>query len=333
MKMKKTAYKSLIIALPILVVLSLGSCQRIMDSGKEGKSILFVECIQGISDTTAINVIATAPKFGYSQSRVPDGAKVSLKAGGREILLKQGEVSTALFPVGAFYTTEKIEGGQTLELTVSAPGIEPVSATTVKPADVRPFGTTLVEDVIYGDDFGLGGESKNVVRMDITPEDDSIEDHYYMLMFEEMTWLDEKTYVTRPYPVLRDGGFYTSDFGDAEVVTAKISRWSFFGTSHISSAANKILNAYIWRGTSLAENGKLSVYFNDDRRSRRTMRATLMTVSPEFYRYAKSMEYNNDDNDILSPFFPSSYAYTNVKGGCGVFGAVSYRVGEWVSTK
>ena len=184
--MKKTAYKSLIIALPILVVLSLGSCQRIMDSGKEGKSILFVECIQGISDTTAINVIATAPKFGYSQSRVPDGAKVSLKAGGREIPLKQGEVSTALFPVGAFYTTEKIEGGQTLELTVSAPGIEPVSATTVKPADVRPFETTLVEDVIYGDDFGLGGESKNVVRMDITPEDDSIEDHYYMLMFEEI---------------------------------------------------------------------------------------------------------------------------------------------------
>ena len=331
--MNKTIYRSLIIVFAVVMSVPLCSCQRIMDSGKEGKSILFVECIQGISDTTAINVIATAPKFGYSQSRIPDGAKVSLKAGGREIPLKQGEVSTVLFPKGAFYTTEKIDGGQTLELTVSAPGIDPVSATTVKPADVQPFETTLEQDVIYGDAFGLGGESKNVVRMDIIPEDSSFEDHYYMLMFEEMTSLDGKTYVTRPYPVLRDGGFYTSDFGDSEVVTAKISRWSFFGSSHTSSAANKILYAYIWRGTSLADTGKLSVYFSDNRKSTRTMRATLMTVSPEFYRYAKSMEYNNDDNDILSPFFPSSYAYTNVKGGCGVFGAVSYRVGEWVSSK
>ena len=331
--MKKTLYRSLTIALAVIISISLCSCQRIMDSGKEGKSILFVECIQGISDTTAINVIATAPKFGYSPSRVPDGARVSLKAGGREIPLKQDEVSTVLFPKGAFYTTEKIDGGQTLELTVSAPGIEPVSATTVKPADVKPFETTLVEDVIYGDAFGLGGESKNVVRMDIIPEDSSFEDHYFMLMFEEKTSVGGKTFVTRPYPELQDGGFYTSDFGDSEVVTAKISRWSFFGTSHISSAANKILYAYIWRGTSFSENGKLSVYFSDDRKSQRTMRATLMTVSPELYRYAKSMEYNNDDNDILSPFFPSSYAYTNVKGGCGVFGALSYRVGEWVSSK
>lgn len=328
--MKKS---NILLSLSLVSLGALASCQRIMDPGDSTASLIYVECVQGLSDTTAINVIATAPKFGYGESRsLSSEANVSLKVGGKEISLSRGEVSAPLFPKGAFYTTEKIEGGQSIEVNVSAEGFSPVSATTVKPRSVKPFTTTLSRDVVYGDEYNGDSMGLDVIRMDIIPDDPEMGEHYYMLLFDEMSYdkRREETRYFHPHPVLKDSGFYSSDFGDAEVVTATFSKWSVLGRGFYSSTGS-YFNAYLWRGASLAKEGRLTVYFNTGNKDEDiSMRATLMYVSPEFYRYAKSVEYNNDDNDILSLFFPSSYAYTNVKGGCGVLGAVSSRVGEWV---
>ena len=324
-----------IFSLSLLGLSALASCQRIMDPEGSVESMIYVECIQGLSDTTAINVIATAPEFGYGESRnLGSEASVTLKAAGKEIPLSRGEVSAPYFPKGAFYTTEKIEGGQTIEVSVSAEGFSPVTATTVKPVDVKPFTTALSRDVIYGDEYNGEGRGLDVVRMDIVPDDPKIGEHYYMLVFEgRSTRDDDSTDDYFPRPVMKDNGFYSSDFGDAEIVTTTLSKWSIFGSSYYPSTEGTF-KSYLWRGASFEKEGKLTVYFDNwESRGELSMRATLMYVSAEFYRYAKSLEYNNDDNDILSVFFPSSYAYTNVSGGCGVLGAVSWTVGDWVTLK
>ena len=321
-----------ILSLSLLGVSALISCQRIMDPEGSVESMIYVECIQGLSDTTAVNVIATSPKFGYGESRnLGSEASVTLKAGGREIPLSRGEVSAPYFPKGAFYTTEKIEGGQTLEVSVSAEGFSPVTATTVKPSEVKPFTTSLCRDVVYGDEYNGEGKGQDVLRMDIVPDDPKMGEHYYMLVFEsKVTGDDAEPRYFRPSPVLKDNGFYSSDFGDAEIVSTTLSKWAILG-SHCYPSSEGTFRAYLWRGASFANDGKLKVYFSDwNSEGELSMRATLMCVSAEFYRYAKSQEYNNDDNDILSVFFPSSYAYTNVSGGCGVLGAVSFGEGTWV---
>jgi hypothetical protein len=83
--------------------------------------------------------MATAPKFGYGKSYSLGDADVSLKVGGREIPLVRDDVQTVMFPKGSFHTTEKINPGEKMEVHVSAQGFKAVSATTVKPSEVKPF--------------------------------------------------------------------------------------------------------------------------------------------------------------------------------------------------
>ena len=321
--------------IPVIAIslsVSMVSCQRIMDPGDDTESIIYVECIQGLSDTTAINVMATAPKFGYGKSYSLGDADVSLKVGGREIPLVRDDVQTVMFPKGSFHTTEKINPGEKMEVHVSAQGFKAVSATTVKPSEVKPFKSEAMKDVIYGDEYGLGDGSMDVVRMDITPDDPDMKDRYYMLRFDLLTESQGKKYSSHPSPILK-GGFYLSDFGDPDVVVANLSKWSIF-TPNSYFAGAEINPAYLYKGSTIANEGKIKIYFRyGNSMDGAQIRATLMYVSPEFYRYAKSIEYNTEDNDELAIFFPSSYAYSNVKGGCGVLGAVSGREGEWITIK
>ena len=143
--------KHIMLVMPVvaLALTLISSCVMIMESGEDGRSVIYVECIQGMSDTTAITVMATAPKFGYEKSRVLSDVDVTLKAGGREIPLSNAKVEVELFPLGAYYTTEKIPGGQTLEITVSGGGLDPVTATTFKPEDLKPFKVDIDKAISY----------------------------------------------------------------------------------------------------------------------------------------------------------------------------------------
>ena len=313
-----------------MAALSLSSCLMIMDSGEDGESIIYVECLQGMSDTTAISVIATAPKFGYDESRVPSDMDVTLKAGGREIPLTNAGVEVEMFPKGAYYTTEKIEGGQTLEITVAGGGFKPVRAITYKPKDIKPFGVNVERTVIYDEDLeSYRGE--RVVKMEIMPDDPDIIDHYYALVFEQKVYnIKGEAQIMYPAPILHSNGFYSTDFGDALVVSVACSPWSIF-SSNYSYISDSIVPTYLWRGASLMKDGKITVYFHPAvTNGACEMRVHLMEVSPEFYRYAKSLENRGEVSEALAPFFPSSYSFTNIEGGCGIFGAVSRYDGEWM---
>jgi len=311
----------------IMAMTTLSSCLMIMESGEDGESIIYLECIQGMSDTTAISVIATAPKFGYEESRILSDVNVTLKAGGRDIPLSNAEVATEMFPKGAFYTTEKITGGQTLEITVSGGGLEPVVATTYKPEDLKAFGIKMEKTVVYEDDAEQG---TRVIKVEIIPDNKDIADHYYALTFDERRYgNDGAFYYSNPSPILQSDGFiYSSTFGDDLVVSAACSPWSLFA-HHYDYASEKIVPVYLWRGASLMKDGTITVYFGE-RGFKSDLRVHLMEVSPEVYRYAKSLEYRNEYDEMLVPFFPSSYSFSNVKGGCGIFGAVSCRDSEWM---
>ena len=72
--------KHIMLVMPVvaLALTLISSCVMIMESGEDGRSVIYVECIQGMSDTTAITVMATAPKFGYEKSRVLSDVDVTL---------------------------------------------------------------------------------------------------------------------------------------------------------------------------------------------------------------------------------------------------------------
>lgn len=298
-----------------------------MDSGEDGRSIIYLECIQGMSDTTAISVIATAPKFGYEDSRVLSDVYVTLRAGGRDIPLSNAEVATDMFPKGAYYTTERIEGGQILEINVSGGGFEPVTASTFKPADPKPFGVKMEKAILYQDD---AKEGDRVIKVEITPDDPDLVDHFYALSFDEKRYgAGGEVLYSNPSPILRSDGFiYNSEFGDDLVVRAACSPWSLFDIQY-TYLSDRVVPVYLWRGASLMKDGTITVYFGE-RGYASEIRVHLMEVSPELYRYAKTIDYSEEFTEALIPFVPSSYSYTNVKGGCGIFGAVGGIDGEWM---
>lgn len=315
------------VAVTALTLALLSSCVMIMESGEDGRSIIYLECLQGMSDTTAISVIATAPKFGYEGSRVLSDVNVTLRAGGRDIPLMNAEVATDMFPKGAYYTTERIEGGQTLEITVSGGGFEPVTATTFKPGDLKPFEVKMEKTILYKDDAKQGDR---VIKVEITPDDPDIMDHFYALFFDERRYGDGgEVLYSNPSPILRSDGFiYSSEFGDDLVVRAACSPWSLFDINYIY-LSDRVVPVYFWRGASLMKDGTITVYFGE-RGYASEIRVHLMEVSPELYRYVKTIDYSDEFTEALIPFVPSSYSYSNVKGGCGVFGAVSGIDGEWI---
>lgn len=324
--MKRMKHIMLVIPVAALFLTLFSSCVTIMESGEDGRSVIYVECIQGMSDTTAITVMATAPKFGYEESRVLSDMNVTLKAGGREIPLSNAKVEVELFPLGAYYTTEKIPGGQTLEITVSGGGLDPVTATTFKPGDLKPFKVNTEKAFIYMD--GSPSNGQMVIKMEITPDDPDIADHYFAVVFEERRYSSEgEVQYLNPAPILDSEGFiYSSEFGDDLVVKAAFSSWSLFEDY---MAYGNIVPVYMWRGASLMKDGTITVYF-DERHATAEMRVRLMEISPEVYRYAKTLEYREGYTEALVPFVPSSYSYSNVKGGCGIFGAVSRLDGDWI---
>lgn len=325
MKRINQIFLGITVATFILIILP--SCVMIMESGEDGRSIIYLECLQGMSDTTAISVIAASSKFGYEDSRVLSDVNVTLRAGGRDIPLSNAEVAKEMFPKGAYYTTEKIEGGHTLEITVSGGGFDPVVATTYKPRDLKPFGVRMEKAVIYTDDA-----EKRVIKVEVTPDDPDIADHYYALVFDGKMYdyTRGEYFYSNLTPILRSDGFiYSSDFGDDLVARVGCSPWSLFDFNQTFYSV-KIVPVYLWRGASLMKDGTITVYFDERMTFDTWIRVRLMEVSPEFYRYAKNIEYSEDLTEALIPFVPSSYSYSNVKGGCGIFGAVSGIDGEWM---
>ena len=325
-QMKHTMITTIVAALCLVLT---SSCVMIMESGEDGKSIIYVECLQGLSDTTAISIIATAPKFGYEDSRILSDVNVTLKAGEREIPLSNAEVAVEMFPKGAFYTTEKIPGGQKLEITVSGGGFDPVRATTFKPYDLKPFDVKMSRTVLYDENLSVR-EGMKAIKMEITPDDPDIIDHFYAVVFDKRWYgSDGRIFYSHPNPILQSDGFiYTSSFGDDLVVKSASSPWSLFryDDNYVSDSVSPI---YLWRGASLMRDGTITVYFLEPE-SPGEYRVHLMEVSPEFYRYSKSLAYEEEYNEAFIPFSPPSYSYTNIVGGCGIFASVSRLDGEWM---
>jgi len=303
------------------------SCETLMENDLSKEPIIYVECIPGLSDTTVVQLIAASPAMGYTSSAPLQNARVSLSSNGRELSLVKGDIEKEGYPLGAWYTTDEIRAGEKLSITVQADGLPEAKAETTMPQDGLSPKLTCTKDILFGEQYNVSGEKIEVIRFNVSFAGEAAQGHYYGVRInrEWNGYIDEPM-LYEDYSEL----LYIGTENYVPRVKAKVSKWSV-GDPLAG-------NIYFWDGNTLeSENGMTEIMFyaydyyeesSDDRWC-----VHLYEVTPELYRYIKSMQYRQDNSSEIAPLYPASYAYSNVEGGCGVFGAIRESASGWIKMK
>lgn len=317
--------------------------------------MLLLQCMSGLSDTTTISLHAATP-VTQKDSIAPDisGAVISLKVNGQDKKVTKTEVP------GKFISIGKLNTGDVVEVSAKAAGLTPVSGRTIVPAVISNPEVRLgkrAEGYYYTLHVDIpDAASDEYLGIKIIEESTAVNWHKEILYYgsdpeaqnhREGDLIKDTTYTVYslpPYDIANEGlGMEMNEeaisvnFRDGDMLHFEDS-WSYRGenTLYLISPGMR---------TNEGRTYECLFYKNDDYEhtemfediveyySKRTYRykVILYRLSPEFYRFAKA-RYDAEYNDLAEfGLTPSTFTYTNVKGGFGVVGAAtSYDTG-WLA--
>lgn len=321
--------KRIIYTLSAAVMLSAaGSCTydiTLDGLDKEGK--LYLICVPGGSDTTVFSLKATYPVSG--DRRVTADVKtadVRLSSGGRTVQLLRSDGTLPGIAEGMYYTLEKFQSGETLEMEASVNGVPPVSARTSVPASFPRYDVRIEPVQLSGKDSGV----KKGISFRVTFDDREESRYYGMQVMARLPSTDE----TDGYYEYYKSPFYM----DENTVFSNLAPMltiSYTGASRLGPSSDSPM--VLWDGNAATDVRKElvldfldsdSVLEGDMEKSE--FKVIMYRLSPEFYRFAKA-SFVTDNNPLVNMGLSApSFTYTNVSGGTGVFGAVSMSETEWI---
>lgn len=232
----------------------------------------------------------------------PSNLSIRLTVNGEDIALEAKDQDH-------FLAHHEFIPGQTVRIEASADGFRPAYAETVIPEPVKEFKTSIAKS---DEDYN----SRLMVTVEY-PDNPETKDMYGALVVQETTAVHKGTTIEACdiYPIY-------DDFSEAECRTT-----SFHGTEI----------AY-WNDSKETSGGRQKMEFEFDRinytieghTTKIRYKILLLKVSPEFYRY-----YNGQwdiENNALSFIGLSAptFTYTNITGGIGVLGSLSYTESDWI---
>lgn len=234
----------------------------------------------------------------------PSNLSIRLTADGEEIALEAKDQDHFL----AHY---EFIPGQIVRIEASADGFRPAYAETVIPEPVKEFKTTIVKS-----DEDYNSRLKVTVEYPDNPE---TKDVYGALVVCETVDTHTGTRFSETgdiYPIY-------DDFGETECRTASFNNFdiAYWNDSKETSGGRQKME-FEFTGT---------VYDAGSHTVEIKYQVLLLKVSPEFYRY-----YNGQwdaDNNALSFIGLSAptFTYTNIMGGIGVLGSISYAESGWIA--
>lgn len=229
----------------------------------------------------------------------------SLTKNGKEIETASKETAN----YGVNLSSEAFKEGDRLELTFSAEGMEPATASTTVPGQ---FPEYTAED--YVDENGT-----NCLKF--TYKDNKETDDYYAVAIETrvkiISGVDEFFYINGSVsPPTDHNDISINQFAYAPVVTQ-------FNKETL----------YIWADSDEEDDAyDLKYIFTSDfsNRDEVAIRFALYKLSKEMY-YHLYADYDSSYNPFAYIGFSSpSFAYTNVMKGCGYFCAYSVTYSDWI---
>lgn len=289
------------------VVLSVCSCEyTAVLSGLPDDSRIYMECIPGLPDETAVIVGVASPV----QCSVPvvdlSCTEIRLSAGGRPVSLEYDGVASDGSSV-RFVTDGMFAPGDHIRCRVSVPGLGEVSAESMMPsvpeASLRIERSNDGENINFyvdvDDPSGTDYYAVSFARKAVEYRGTDIVENLRSPAFEIVSG-DGTPYGSNA-GLRRSGGlpfFFCDDHSSCDgVLSFAVS------CAYVSDAVN-----------DYGSSGKFGIAY--------MYRVRVYRLSPEFYRYCLT-RYSIDNDDLSSlGWAPSNFAYTNVVGGFGVLGSV-----------
>ncbi len=311
----------------LLVLWAFQACEKdinFKEFGQEPRLCVFG--LSGASDMTVVRLFPTNV-LGNSQSEgvSVEGARVSLTVNGTEVALSPADE----LPVGSYCANRPLSPGDKLEFRASVEGLEPVEARCAVPAVFPEYsvGMEKIRGTWNGDD-----SYEIATRLGVTVEfeDDPDTDDYYGMQVYRCREMYSYSNV-REYEYLEPVTYSYSGIYDFSLSDVPMVMHYALGTDIYSSEYAPML--VVDDGSFVGGKGRMEflTLYRDDSSDRRFLyKIFLYRLSPELYRFVKAGAIASTGMPILLMMAPPAYAYTNVRGGAGVFGSLTCTETDWL---
>lgn len=332
----------------IAAVLLAVSCEKEVDFPADETGRIYVEAILGKNAGNRINLIVSQPAFGSEDTSAEDIA-LNLKADGETVAIVRDLDYVPDVEGGISYLVQEgFQPGQTLELEAQSSDLPSVRAVTTVPAPIPEVKLTHREVLTYKDNEP--GQTMNslvtLLEFHLLIDEKPDKDEYFGIQICRRTVYD--TVGTVPGPVWKsykdrsgieeyddlyaDAGrgegnaissekkemFVLYDGGEMMVIPAEAEGEGAAVNAYVYPTKNRLVNA------SYGGKDNYEIYEVYEYNVR------LYRLSPEMFRCLKARYIiNNSRVPIHLGFSPVTYTFTNVKGGLGIFGAVSEYESGW----
>lgn len=327
-----------------LLLLILVSCERDAKFNPDdtGKIYLYGIVSDGNDDIIKVNV--SRPVFG-EEAAMPEDVKLTLEVDGNEVELirdvdypsgKDGEI--------AYRINESFTSGQKLTIKAESAGLPSAEAVTVIPEPLPEFAVSHSVEESYRVKDGdlLYGTFSTLSKFHVVIDEEFSKDAFYGVQVLKKKQIevvgtpedpiDESLYGNEEYDNIYEYPVMTElssvkheiiiDYDDGELLVAEMidedGKMAF--DVYVDNEPRYMTNAE-WQGDELVY--ACYEYYE--------YKVKVFRIPHEMYHSLRS-EYikENSDAPLHLGFSPVTYAYTNVKGGLGMFAAVTSSETEWI---
>ncbi len=321
------------------IILMLVGCKDNFDVNDiQSSRKIVVYCFPTVADTTWINVSLSLPVSQAGSVEPVNDARI-------EYLLNDQPLPVTAMGDGLYCVTGRQQPGDRIRLTVAKDGVEAVSAMTTIPEAVTVKADTVVKVRVFNSYYQ---DMEDYEQLAATFTDDPKATDYYAVRLEQRSYEGGGS-------IRKGNTTWHLNYFDPACRQAKwvwedsICTWSSIGTEseNLLHPTSKIDDAfgfsndfyqdfYIFNDASLA-GGSYTLHLNAKEYLSphggfvfyRRYRCVLYHLSPEFYRFVKSI--NDIENNKLAKAGLSQITptYTNVRGGAGVVAGYNSCVSNW----
>lgn len=309
--------------LTLLVILS--ACNRdfnLGDIGSAGKLVLYcMPCAD--RDTTLIQLSRSQPVTGKGKTIGSlSNAQVIFSVNGQEQPVHYAKTSLPSVPAGCYYVLGRWKEADLIRVRAEADGLPAISAETTIPTafplqqmdlvlkkdidKMLQFRITFRDSAKTEDYYGVRIVRRATYRNVIDNRVISTEDDILELETDNEPLLNDKTGLDATFDLSGNFYQYLYIWNDEKIQ----------GKSYTLRPETyyRMNNTSMWDGSNYSY----------------TYKAYLYKLSPEMYRYLKSMNDIKNNDLGQTGLSPMRSSYTNVDGGIGVLGGCQIAETEWM---
>lgn len=318
----------------LLICIVLCSCHyefELDDLNTSEKLVLYcMPCAD--RDTTLIQLSKSRPVSQKGTAAHVSDARISFTVNGEEQTVHRAETELPSVPARCYYVIGRWKENDVIRMEAEADGLPPVSAQTTIPAG---FPLEKVSLMLKPTDYS------STLQFCVTFRDPSETDNYYGIRLMEEVYHEYMETDEDGLPHLKkETNCYViaPDLDDEPLLNNQSGLNEIFDMSN-----NYLEDLYIWSDELIQGKEytlRLNTYYrpdyesDDDSEYTRSLthryKASLYALSPEMYRFLKSLNEVHNNELGTAGLAPIRSHYTNVKNGIGVLGGCRIMGTEWM---